>query len=278
VSALAVLPVGARRGWIEFRNSVTNPADLSYNLVGFAVFAVSLFLQRNRDVDGLPIAFLILPGALTVIVLLVTTFATASTVTADREDGGLLRAATVPHGVRAYLTGHVVRGWIEASCMLVLYAVAGWLMAPALRSVDALGVLTGAVVLALGILACLPFGIAVGSLFTSSRAVLGWGLLVLGALVAVSGLFFPLPEMARWTQVVGQVLPVYWLGHGVRAAIGADPVMEVGGEFRLWLAVLVLAGWAVLGSVLALLFLRRAARRESGSAVARRQAAAMRRA
>src|SRR5690606_33230677 len=130
--------------------------------------------------------------------------------------------------------------------------------------------------LALGLVALTAFGFVIGSIFRSPRAVGGWGLLVVGALVWVSGLVQPLSSMAGWVQITGQLSPLYWLGLALRGAILPDEfaVIEVGGEWRVGLAFLVLAAWAIVGLALAPLLLSRMARREtSGSIEQRRQQA-----
>jgi ABC-2 type transport system permease protein len=75
--------------------------------------------------------------------------------------------------------------------------------------------------------------------------------------------------MPGWLQGVAQVFPLYWLGHGVRAALLPDAAAaaELGGEWRLWEAAGVIGAWAVVGMLVAPAVLRRMARRESGSTV-----------
>ena len=80
-------------------------------------------------------------------------------------------------------------------------------------------------------------------------------------------------------QSAGQVVPVYWLGLGMRSALlpNAMAAVEVGHSWRHLATFGVLSAWAVAGLVLAPVVLRRMARRESGSSVAARREKAMRR-
>jgi ABC-2 type transport system permease protein len=105
-------------------------------------------------------------------------------------------------------------------------------------------------------------------------------MLPFGAIVAVSGIFYPITHLAGWLQAVGQLFPVYWLGLGMRAALLPPGLasVEIDGLWRLPYVFLALALWSVLGLVAAPTVLRRMARRESGSRVAARRERAMLRA
>lgn len=125
-------------------------------------------------------------------------------------------------------------------------------------------------VLLLGMLATLPIGAILGSVFTSAR---GQGLIQLPVLgmIAVSGIFYPVTALPDWLQGVAQVFPIYWLGLGTRSALLPDSAVgiEIADSWRHWETAGVLGAWAVLGLLVAPVVLRRMARRESGSSVRR---------
>lgn len=133
-------------------------------------------------------------------------------------------------------------------------------------------------VLLLGMLATLPIGAILGSVFTSAR---GQGLIQLPVLgmIAVSGIFYPVTALPDWLQGVAQVFPIYWLGLGTRSALLPDSAVgiEIADSWRHWETAGVLGAWAVLGLLVAPVVLRRMARRESGSSVAARRERALRR-
>lgn len=87
---------------------------------------------------------------------------------------------------------------------------------------------------------------------------------------AVSGIFYPIAALPPWLQYLGQALPTYWIGLGYRSAMLPPEAvaLELGGSWNLGLTALVLAGWTVIGFVLAPMALRRLSRRQSGSRVA----------
>jgi ABC-2 type transport system permease protein len=66
---------------------------------------------------------------------------------------------------------------------------------------------------------------------------------------------------------------MYWLGRGVRSALLPDGFasIEIGGSWRQLENDRGPRAWALLGVVLAPIVLRRMARRESGSSVAKRR-------
>lgn len=193
--------------------------------------------------------------------------------TAEREDGTLLRAKTTPNGMLGYLIGRIV----VVSGTIMLTVVSLLIVGLASSSGLALGRtatwLTLAWVLALGLLAALPFGAVLGSLFPSTRS--GANVIMIGTfgLAAISGILYPITQLSTWLQWAGQAFPLYWLGLGVRSALlpGNLAAVEVGHSWRHFETAGVLGAWAVAGVVLAPILLRRAARREAGSSVAARR-------
>ena len=116
-------------------------------------------------------------------------------------------------------------------------------------------------------------------MFKNPRTVGGWGFLLIGGLFYVSGLFQPLSTLPDWPHPLAQLLPVYWLGLGMRASLLPDSAVavEIGESWRILETIGVLGAWAIVGLLLAPVLLRRMARRESGSAVSERRDAALRR-
>lgn len=264
--------VGARRGWIEMRNSLRAPDDLAYYVIGAAVFVVVMWLNRDNEIQGTGItaALLIFPGVLAFSTMFSASYGLATQVATEREDGTLLRAKSVPHGMRGYVVGQTTRGTLEVALNVLLLSVPATLLVPGLwGSAGPEGIAVMVAVLLLGLVACVPIGFAVGSVFRSPRAVGGWGMLVIAGLVYVSGVFFPISQIPGWAQVVGQLTPMYWMGLGLRGALLPDSAVaiELGQSWRTLEVFGVLGLWAVVGVVLAPVLLRRMARRESGSVV-----------
>lgn len=278
---LATLRTGFRRGLLEFRNLLRSPADSGWYVGGAVIVVVVIWFTRHEEIEGLGLTFplFFLPGVLAMQLVFTAGFGTATVLSTEREDGTLLRAKSLPNGMAGYVVGLSVRSLLETLLALVIVLVPATILVPAIWGKGALAVLALLGILLLGLLATLPIGFVIGSVFRNPRAVGGWGLLVIIGLVAVSGLFVPITQLPSWLQVVAQIFPLYWLGHGMRAALLPEEmaVLEIGESWRVLEALGVLGVWALLGLLFAPRLLRRMARRESGSAIEQRRQAALQR-
>ncbi|QDQ15473.1 ABC transporter permease [Streptomyces spectabilis] len=273
------LRAGFGRGAIELRQSFTNGGDLVSHLLWPVLMLITLFFLREREFgsSGLGLGTLALPGILGMNAAM-GMVSMSQILTAEREDGTLLRAKATPNGMRSYLTGKViaVAGGLVADLAILL--VPGMLLIDGLAADRPGAWLTLAWVLALGLAATLPIGAVLGSLFPSARSQSLIQLPVMG-IIAISGIFYPVTSLPGWLQAVAQVTPVYWLGLGMRSVLlpGTAAEVEIGASWRHWETAGVLGAWAVLGLLVAPVVLRRMARRESGSSVAERREKALRR-
>jgi len=272
---------GARRGRIEFMNSVRAGQDLAYYVITSLVLLLVLYLNRDDTVPGtdVSVAAFMLPGVLALLVVVAGAFGVATVLATEREDGTLLRLKAVPYGTVGYVAGQLVRVCIEIAFSMLIVLLPAAFFVPNLMSDGFLAALGAVGYLVLGLLAVLPLGFIIGSIFKNPRSVGGWGMLVITGIVFVSGIFTPLATMATWVQILGQLTPTYWLGLGLRSTLlpEAAVAVEIDGSWRTGLTIAVLAAWAVVGLLLAPRLLRRMARRESGSGVAARREKAMQR-
>jgi ABC-2 type transport system permease protein len=271
------LRLGLRRGGIELRHAFTYWPDLVQVLVFSSISALVLFLMRGHHVPGTTFSLgsLTLPSVTGMNLAFSGVLGVTGVLSTDREDGTLLRAKATPGGMMAYVIGKIT--FVAGSTLfgLVLLLTLGPLAFPGV-SVTALGWLTLAWVVVLGLLATIPIGITLGSLLPNPRYI-GLVLLPFGALTAISGIFYPITHLPGWLQGIGQLFPMYWAGLGMRSALLPPSLaaVEIDGSWRHWLVFCVLAAWAVGGLIVAPPLLRRMARRESGSRVAARRERAL---
>jgi ABC-2 type transport system permease protein len=192
---------------------------------------------------------------------------------ADREDGTLLRAKATPNGIRGYFTGKLVTTSGNISAYLTVILIPGLLIVEGLDIGSLESWLTLIWVLALGLVATISVGAALGSLISSPRGAGYMALPVIG-LVAISGIFYPITALAEWVQGIAQVFPFYWLGLGMRSALLPDSavIVEIGESWRHAETILVLGAWTLVGLVVAPIVMSRMARKESGSSVEERRA------
>jgi ABC-2 type transport system permease protein len=279
VSAVAAaLRPGLSRGVIELRQSFSG-SGLVANLLWPVVTLVAVYLLRDSTFEGSNVALgtIMLPSVLGMFVAL-GVLLVIQYLAADREDGTLLRARATPNGIRGYYVGKLV----TVSGTLLAYEAI--LLLPGLLIVHGLAIdglrswLTMGWVLLLGLVGTQSIGAVLGALVSSPRGA-GYASLPVMALVAISGIFYPITALAGWVQVIAQLFPMYWLGLGMRAALLPDAYasIEIGGSWRQPETFAILGAWALLGTLLAPIVLRQMARRESGSNVAKRRDEALQR-
>ncbi|MEA5365445.1 ABC transporter permease [Amycolatopsis sp., V23-08] len=276
----AALRSGLQRGWIEFKQTWTNPDDVIGQFVFVVLFLGALFFMRNATLPGtgFSLGAASVPGVLGAGIVFSGLSSSAGYLAVEREDGTLLRAKATPNGMLGYLTGKTTSVSLAQVTSLLLTLVPCLFLYPSLAPGGAWSYLHLVWVLALGLVATLPLGAALGSLAGSPRAIGLITMPVLG-LGAISGIFYPITALPVWVQYLGQVFPMYWLGLGMRSALLPEStvVVEIGQSWRTLPTLGVLAAWAVIGLALAPVLLRRMARREAGSSLAQRREKAMQR-
>jgi ABC-2 type transport system permease protein len=273
------LRAGWSRGLIELRQSLTNVGDLFNHFFWPVLMLATLFFMRDVSFgqSGFLLGTLVLPSILGMNAAM-SMVTMSQLLTADREDGTLLRAKATPNGMLTYLVGKIlsVSGGLVVD--LAIFLVPALFIISGLTVGSAGSWLTLVWVLTLGLVATLPIGAVLGSLFPSARS---QGLLTLPiiGMIAISGIFYPITSMPEWLQGIAQVFPIYWLGLGMRSALLPDNMVgvEIGESWRHLETVGVLGSWAVVGVLVAPVVLRRMARRESGSSVAERREKALQR-
>jgi ABC-2 type transport system permease protein len=263
--------LGVRRGWTEFLLSVRSPQDQGFYL--FTALATLTYLWFNRDdeIEGTDLLTptLALPSILGALIAFGVLIGPAYALAMEREDGTLLRHKAVPRGIQGYVTGQIVFHSLGVVPQFLVILVPSFFLFDDVMQNGAAGWAAVAGVIVLGLLSTLPLGIMLGSVVPSVQKVGTWGMLPVLVITAISGIFVPIQAMWGWVQVIAQIFPVYWIGHAMRWAFLPDEaaVAEVGGEWRIGMAVIVLVAWAVVGLLAAPRVLRRMARRQSGSQV-----------
>jgi ABC-2 type transport system permease protein len=180
-----------------------------------------------------------------------------------------LRAKATPNGILGYLIGKIVVFALTTLLGLMTIVIPGIMIVDNLI-LGARAWLLLAMLFVVGMVSTVPIGVALGSLMKSSmQAVLVP--LVCTLVMIPSGIFFPITILPTWLQSAAQAFPFYWVGIGARSAmLPAEMVaVEIGQSWRTAEMFAVLGVWAVIGMLLAPIMLRRMARRQSGSAVAK---------
>ena len=278
---VAASRLGVARGVLEFKQTLSAPQELIWTFVINGAFVLVLFFQRNSDVDGtaLALALLTLPSLLGMSIATGGIMGASSIISFHREDGTLLRAKAIPNGMVGYLVAQIVSASLSTLFGMVLILVPGLFLVDGITSTGLTGWLMLVWVIALGLLATLPWGAIIGSLVKSAASGFGLTFFPISALIAISGIFYPITALPGWLQSIAQVFPIYWLGLGTRSALLPDSAVtaEIGDSWRHFETIGVLGAWAVVGFLIAPAVLRRMARGESGSAMEARKERALHR-
>jgi hypothetical protein len=188
--ATTALRAGVHRGLIEWRQSFSGAALIG-QLFWPAVTLTAIFFLRDKSfrASRLGLGTLALPGVLGMFtafgMLLVIQY-----LSAEREDGTLLRAKAIPNGIRGYLTGKLVTVSATILAYLVILLAGGVFI---VHGLDVSGIgswLTLAWVLAIGLVATQSVGAILGSLISTPRGAGYMSLPVMG-LVAISRHLLP---------------------------------------------------------------------------------------
>ena len=165
---------GLQDGWNELSHCFTMIED-SFEISLMPLLSIVALLVIDAKHAHLPgthssIGSTVLAGVLVTNVIANGIITFGMRLTAEREDGTLLRAKATPNGMLGYLIGKIVV--VSGTIMLTVVSLLIVGLAPS--SGLALGRtatwLTLAWVLALGLLATLPLGAVLGSLFPSTRS------------------------------------------------------------------------------------------------------------
>jgi len=273
------IKTGMERGWTEFVLSLKSPQDQGFYLFMSLAVLGYLWVNRNDPIEGtsLLLPSVAMPSILGALIAFGLVIGPGYSLAMEREDGTLLRAKAVPHGLTAYVTGQVVLHSASIIPSIAVILIPGMFLFDGLMQNGASGWGRVVLFLLLGLLATLPIGIILGSVVPGVQKMGTWGFFPVMILTSISGIFFPIQGLWTWVQWVAQAFPIYWLGIGMRSAFLPDAAatLEIGGTWRTTETFVVLAVWAIAGLVLAPKVLRRMAQRQSGSQVeaARDQAA-----
>ncbi len=175
--ALVAVRAGLSRGWIEFRQTLTTPHDLIALLITTGAFLAAMIWTRHTQVPGthFSLGTTMLVSVLGLNVVIYGVITTGDLLVTEREDGTLLRAKAIPNGMLGYLLGKFVNISGQIAFVVAITLLTGAFLFTGLAIGSPGNWLTLAWVLVLGLLATLPLGAVLGSLFPSQRSAGGPG-------------------------------------------------------------------------------------------------------
>lgn len=267
---ITVVRAAARQARIELRIQLFSPLVLGWLWFPFLGLGVMLFLKDTEVLgSSVSLAQLGIPGMLTLTLISGGVLGVAGQLLTERDDGTLLRAKSMPHGMLSHLLGNVLISAGTSLGPVILLLVPAAFLIPGITPTSASGWLLFLAVSVLGLTATLPWGALLGAVMKSPMMIAWTSLVVYGAM-AIAGIFYPLAALPGWLQVIGQILPTYWIGLGMRSALlpPEAAALELGGSWHTAETIAILVLWTAVGMALAPGALKRMARRQSGSQVA----------
>ncbi|RMI37709.1 ABC transporter permease, partial [Streptomyces triticirhizae] len=253
---------GLRRGGIELRQLLRGPRELAGHLTNVLV-ALLLAVSIDGTVDGteVPSAHLVVVGFAAYLLFQIGVINLPQILVTEREEGTLLRLRATPGGIPAYLIAKSLLVVAMAVGTLALLLASTALLATGPTPRGAGGWLTLLWVTTLGLLAVVPLGAAIGAVLPNPREALALLMLPAMGLLLTSGAMFPSSVLPDPVQRVAAAFPLKWMAQGLRSALLPDAARaaEPAGSWELPMVALVLTTWAVLGFLLAVPLLRRAA-------------------
>ncbi len=265
---------GLQRGGIELRQLLRNPKEVSGHLTNVLVaLAVAAFVGDDVPGTQTPMAHLVLAGFAAYLLFQIGLVNLPQILVTEREEGALLRLRATPGGIRAYLVAKCVLVVVTALGTLALLLLTAAVFVDGPLPHGPAGWLTLLWVTTLGLLAVVPLGAAIGAVLPNPREALALIMLPVMGLLVTSGTVLPITSLPVPVQQVASVFPLKWMAQGLRSALLPDAARtaEAAGSWELPTVALVLTAWTVLGFLLAVPLLRRAARRESGSRLSARR-------
>ena len=226
-----------------------------------AVFSVAFSEQSfGSDADGLAVtaATYYLPGMIAAGILLSGVQGLAVDIATERGDGTLKRLAGTPLPVSAYVVGKAGQVLVTSAAQVVVLLVVARLAFGVTLPTDPERWGRLAAVYLLGITGSALLGVALSRVPSSGRAATAVVVPVTVVLQFVSGVYLPFRQLPDWLQVVASSFPLRWIAQGLRSAFLPEGfgVLERGGSWDLPLVLVVLAGFVLVGAVLARLTFR----------------------
>jgi ABC-2 type transport system permease protein len=164
-----------------------------------------------------------------------------------RETGALKRRRATPVRASVLIAGDIITSEVSAIAISILLGLIGWLVFKVHLDVAAVGFVALTVVVGTAGLCGVSYGLS--TLIKSVDSAGPLVMLVMFALNAISGIYIPESLYPAWLRDAAQALPIRPLAVAMQAAV--SPQSNGGRQFA-WPELLIVLGWGVVGTLLAL--------------------------
>jgi ABC-2 type transport system permease protein len=218
--------------------------------LAFPVIMILIFgaVFDGQNWSGIPAIDYLLPGIIGMALMMACMTNNAVSITTDRDKGIYRRLSLTPLKRRTLLTGHVIVRYLVGLASTILLMVIG--IAVFKAHVGGNYFLFW-LVLTLGALAFVTLGFIISALVKNTQSAQALSMAVLFPLMFLGCCFWPLDVMPSFLRPLCEALPTYRMNTALRV------ITVEGASFSgIWQDLLVIVGWLVGSSILAVKFFK----------------------
>jgi ABC-2 type transport system permease protein len=241
---------------------IRNPPVVFFGLllpVIFLLIFAAIFGRAMIPYAGetIPMTAYYVPGIVALGLVSTTYVNLAISLTVQREKGLLKRLRSTPMPPGTFMFGRVLLQIGFSFLITAVLVVIGWVAFGVTVSAAALPEIAFVLVVSAASFAML--GIAMSAFIPNEDSAPAITNVTVLPLYFISGVFFPLTDAPAWMATIAGIFPIRHLAEALLAAF--DPAGT--GSTIDWVALAIVAGWGVLGLILALRYFRWAPREQS---------------
>ena len=218
--------------------------------LAFPVIMILIFgsVFSGQTWSGVPAINYLLPGIIVMAMMMVCMSNNAVAITTERDDGTYRRLSLTPLKRRTLLTGHVFVRYMVALVSTALLIIIG---------VEAFKAHIGGnqalffLVLTLGAITFVTLGFVIATIAKNANSAQALSMAVLFPFMFLGACFWPLDQMPSFLHPICQILPTLHLNNALRTIL-----VQGGGFGSIWQDLLVLTGWLVGCSAIAVKFFK----------------------
>jgi ABC-2 type transport system permease protein len=231
-----------------------NPASVFFTIllpiIFLLIFATIFGNDEIDELGGIKTTTYYVPAIITLAIVSATMQSLAISLTVDRENGVLKRGRGTPLPKWAFFAGRIGNAIVTSVLMLILVSLLGKLLYGVDVPWDRLPAIL--VTLAIGAASFCALGIALTAAIPSEDAAAPISNVAVLPLYFLSGVFIPESEIPDGVLHVADIFPIR---HFFEAFFASYDPATAGAGFE-WGHLAIVAGWGVLGLLLAVRFFR----------------------
>jgi ABC-2 type transport system permease protein len=218
--------------------------------LAFPVIMILIFgaVFGSQSWSGIPAIDYLLPGIIGMALMMACMTNNAVSITTDRDKGIYRRLSLTPLKRRTLLTGHIIVRYLVALVSTVLLMVIG---IAAFKAHAGGNYFLFWLVLTLAALAFVTMGFVISTLSKNTQSAQALSMAVLFPIMFLGCCFWPLDIMPSFLRPICEALPTFRMNDALRMI-----TVEGVGFNGIWQDLLVIIGWLVVCSIVAVKFFK----------------------